>query len=274
MRGIVIAAGLGVRMSDMTDDRPKCLLPVAGRTLLDFTIDRMHDAGCEEIVVVAGYKAEMIDRPGIIKVLNQDYENNSILHSLMYAADYLEGPVIATYSDIYVEPEIYRQLMATQGDIIIAVDRDWEFTYRGRDDNPISAGELVLFSEDGSVIDIGRDIDPMATPDLDAGEFTGLWRMTTRGTEQFREAFEGVDHRLARDAPFQRSKEWCLAYISDLLLELLQQGGEITGSLFSRGWIEIDTRQDYERLIHDAANHHLWSLCRSNKDDRSGGAED
>lgn len=59
-RGMVMAAGLGVRMRPLTNDRPKPLIEVAGRTLLDHAIDRFKAAGVRFVVVNVHYKGEMV----------------------------------------------------------------------------------------------------------------------------------------------------------------------------------------------------------------------
>jgi MurNAc alpha-1-phosphate uridylyltransferase len=60
--GMVLAAGLGTRMRPLTDDLPKPLLPLAGRTLLDHALDRLAEAGVTKAVVNAHWRAEAIDR--------------------------------------------------------------------------------------------------------------------------------------------------------------------------------------------------------------------
>lgn len=60
--GMVLAAGLGLRMRPITDRLPKPLVPLGGRTLLDHAIDRLAAAGVERVVVNVHYKAEMIAR--------------------------------------------------------------------------------------------------------------------------------------------------------------------------------------------------------------------
>lgn len=58
---MVLAAGLGTRMRPLTDDRPKPLLPLAGRTLLEHALDRLEDAGVTEAVVNAHWRAAQIE---------------------------------------------------------------------------------------------------------------------------------------------------------------------------------------------------------------------
>lgn len=60
MKAMVLAAGLGTRLRPMTDDRPKALVEVAGRTLLEITLTRLHDFGVRDVIVNVHHFADMV----------------------------------------------------------------------------------------------------------------------------------------------------------------------------------------------------------------------
>ena len=141
MKGIVIAAGLGSRMGQLTDEMPKCMLPINGRPLLHHTMDHMREAGCNEFVIIVGYKAENVDALDAQIVENNEFASNNILHSLMSAKMHLNGPVMCSYSDIWVEPEIHKALTETKNDIVVAVDDDEvQWPEGGRRDGDVVLG--------------------------------------------------------------------------------------------------------------------------------------
>ena len=260
MKGVVIAAGRGLRMGRLTESRPKCVLPIAGRPLIEYTIENLRLVGCSEIVVIVGYKAGAVDVRNVRYVLNDDFENNNILHSFMKAGDELIGPVIASYSDIWVEPWIFRRLVETPGDIVLAVDQDWQPYYEGRTQHPLSEAENVYFDRNGSVVRLGKHLDPDAAGELTCGEFIGLWRMSADGTEEFCAEFARLQGQLTPASRFQQSNHWSHAYITDFVQELVDRGREIKCAQIERGWAELDTEEDFGRLEDIAERQRLWTL--------------
>ena len=91
--GVILAAGMARRLRPLTNDRPKCLLPLGHRNLLERTVDAMRMVGVERLVVVTGFKAEMIrdfllaryPQMEIIFIDNTDYANNNNIYSLWMA---------------------------------------------------------------------------------------------------------------------------------------------------------------------------------------------
>ncbi len=255
--GIVIAAGLGSRMGALTQDMPKCMLPVGGLPLLQHTVNALRSTGCTNIIVVVGYQAECIDLPDVKYVLNDDYRNNNILHSLMKAREYLVGPVVISYSDIWTEPRVFKAMESTAGDIVAAVDQDWRPYYQGRTKHPLSEAEKVHYDHTGTVVQIGKHLDDINDG---CGEFIGLWRMTENGTELFKDHFLRLEEKINPEGEFQAAKKWRLAYITDMFQELVDQGLPVNCAFFERSWAELDTIEDYDRLPGLAERQRLTTL--------------
>ena len=61
MRAIIIAAGMGIRLNPLTNDKPKCMLEIKGKTILQHQLDVFHANGITDISVIKGYKKEVIN---------------------------------------------------------------------------------------------------------------------------------------------------------------------------------------------------------------------
>ena len=121
MIGVILAAGMAKRLRPLTDTKPKCLLEVGGKTLLQRTVDAMASAGISEFLVVTGYRANMIrdflnalgdpGSPRVSYIDNPDYEHNNNIFSLWLAMQQLHGQeVLLMDSDILCDPEAVRRV--------------------------------------------------------------------------------------------------------------------------------------------------------------------
>lgn len=258
--GIIIAAGMGARMGEFTRSQPKCLLPVRGRALLDWTLDNFRKSHCDPVIAIVGHLADTIERPGLLRIRNDDYRNNNILHSMMHAVEHLRGPVLVSYSDIWVEPQVFERLSNSPGEIVLAVDMDWRHYYVGRTDHPLAEAEKAHVDGAGRVVRIGKHISEKPEDGLRCGEFIGLWRMSASGTASWVSCFQDLNASLGPEDPFQNAALWRKAYATDLVQHLIDQGVEVRASTICRGWAELDTAQDYQRLPAIASEQRLQSL--------------
>src|SRR5262249_48201621 len=78
MRAIIVAAGMGRRLTPYTDDRPKCLVEVNGRSILDRQVEAYRMAGVDELVIVRGYQKERIQVEGARYFDNDQFRENNI----------------------------------------------------------------------------------------------------------------------------------------------------------------------------------------------------
>ena len=131
MTGVILAAGMAKRLRPLTDHKPKCLLKVGERTLLERTVDAMHQTGITEFVVVTGYCADQI-RDFLTShfshftfhfLHNADYEHNNNIYSLWLAMRHVRGQeVLLMDSDILCDPAAVSAI-ASQPEAALAVNR-------------------------------------------------------------------------------------------------------------------------------------------------------
>ncbi len=244
MKAIIIAAGMGSRLNPLTNDRPKCMLKLKGKTLLQHQIEALRGAGVEKIALVKGYKKEMIDYPDLVYYFNDNYQNNNILHSLFYAEEEMNDDFIAAYSDIFYSKDIVKRLLDSKEDISIVVDIDWRGYYRGRTDHPIEQAENVIFDADNNVVKIGKIL-----PDKDVvhGEFIGMMKCSKKGAFIFKRCFNRLK-QIYTGKPFQRASIFEKAYLTDIFQDMADFGVKINCVIIEKGWVEIDTIQDFEKV--------------------------
>ena len=172
-----MAAGMAKRLRPLTDTKPKCLLEVGGKTLLQRTVDAMISAGAQELVVVTGYRENMIREFLTIHyslctihyIDNPDYEHNNNIFSLWLAMQKLHGQeVLLMDSDILCDPEAVRRV-ARKTNPALAMQQ-----------HELGEEEMkIVVDEAGRITEISKTCSP-----ADAiGESVGIEKMTPAYTE-------------------------------------------------------------------------------------------
>lgn len=257
-KAILIAAGMGKRLGSYTENRPKCLVEVAGRSMMHRALDALRSVGICEFVVVRGYLGDRLvqalaDEPGVSFIENADYPRNNILLSLMHAESAMDGGFFCSYSDIVFRHEVVQALAESPHDLSLIVDPFWQTAYDGRSEHPISEAELcglqsscALTGGDARILRVGK----RALPAEEAcGEFIGLWRASAEGAKWLRELYKKRRAELSDDQPYGRAPRFQVAYLTDLFNDLIAEGYPVHAVPIRQpmSWREIDTVQDLER---------------------------
>jgi len=241
VKAIIIAAGMSSRLMELTDDKPKCMLEIGGKTILQRQIETFNQCGIDEIIVVRGYKKEVINYTGVKYVYNQNYRRNNILESLMYAESDMDGEFIVAYSDILFRRSVAEELLESKADISIVVDTGWKSRYKKRFQHPIEEAEKVIVS-DNKVVEIGKAVHPTGA----YGEFIGLAKFSNAGAEilkmNYRKVVRQFGHTQFHDASSVEK-----AYLTDMFQELIDKGYTISNIDIKGRWTEIDTVEDINK---------------------------
>ncbi|MGM0557325.1 MAG: NTP transferase domain-containing protein [Myxococcota bacterium] len=242
-RVIIIAAGMGSRLEHFTDEKPKCMVEIGGRSILSYQLEALGSAGVEDVHIVRGYLADELVVEGATYHENPAYEQNNILQSLFCAEPAIEGELLTTYSDIVYTPEVVQKTVDSPHDIALVVDREWASAYQGRHDHPPEQAELVEVADD-RVTAVGKQVGPSSA----VGEFIGLAKFSARGAELLVDTYRDVRGSLDDDDPFQAADLFRKAYLTDLFMEMIDRGIDIGWVPIDGGWREIDTVQDLHRV--------------------------
>lgn len=179
MKAIILAAGRGSRMKSLTDDRPKCLVELRGKTLLDWQIDALRMAGIHEIGIVTGYRHELLEGRGLKEFHNRIWASTNMVSSLASAQAWLESsPCIVSYSDIFYSPVAVQSLMACTANIAVTYDPHWLKIWERRFEDPLIDAETFRLAADRTLIEIGNR--PISIEEVE-GQYMGLLRFTPKG---------------------------------------------------------------------------------------------
>jgi choline kinase len=232
MIGVILAAGMAKRLRPLTDTKPKCLLKVGERTLLERTIEAMRQAGIQEFLVVTGYRGEMIREflTSHFSLLtfhfldNTDYEHNNNIYSLWMACQKVRGcDFLLMDSDILCDPAAVVRIAQEQTSAL-AVNR-----------HELGEEEMkVVVDADSRITEISKT----CRPEDAMGESVGIEKITADYSEA-----------LARELDQMILQEGLIDIFYERAFErLIPQGHTFkvvdTTHYFS---YELDTPEDFQR---------------------------
>ena len=245
MKLILLAAGKGERLRPYTNERPKCLVKVAGRTLLDWQLSSARQYGIDEIVIVKGYMEDSIpEEPGIKYYINNRFDITNMVETLWCAESELDDDIIISYADIIYESQLLQKLIQAEHDINVVVDTKWRTYWEQRFSDPLQDAESLKMNADGTIYSIGQKISNISEPEA---QYIGLIKLGKRGVNAMKDIYRKTkDETLQGQKPFGLNKSFENLYMTDLLQGMMDAGCILHSVPVQRGWLEIDTVADYE----------------------------
>jgi len=230
MKAIILAAGMGKRLSEKTNGLPKSMIQIGERTIIEHQIKNCLEFGIQKFIIVVGYKKEIL-KEHILKFLNKDqvafienkiYESTNTLYSLWLTRDHFDSDFIYFNADVLfhkdllgmiIHPSPYSQLLI----------------------QPKSCGTeevKVIIDPDKKILEIGKDLEPEKC----AGEFIGIAKFKRDILSEFLKAIQyGIE---------QKQENNYFEYAVNLLSKKVALESVSTGDL---PCIEIDFPEDLIR---------------------------
>lgn len=234
MKAVILSAGQGSRLLPLTESRPKCLIDLSGRSLLEWQLLALSHAGVDEAVVVTGFAADQVDAmlathtPAGMRVrtvFNPFYNVSDNLATCWMIREELRGGALILNGDTLLEPEIvWRLLDAPAAPVTVTIDRKPDY----------DADDMKVQTDGVRLRAIGKTL-PMSTVN---GESIGFLRFDAHGAARFIVDLE----RMMRSG--EGIKLWYLSAIN----RLVQEDCEVrVVSIEGLDWGEMDFLPDVER---------------------------
>jgi UDP-N-acetylglucosamine diphosphorylase/glucosamine-1-phosphate N-acetyltransferase len=210
-KAVILAAGEGKRLRPFTETMPKVMLPIANKPMLEYVFDAVRKSGIEEIIVVVGYKKE------VIMEYFKNYKNIKITyvtqerqlgtaHALLQAKKYIKDSFIVLAGDNIIDPESIAKLLKDKSDYSLLIE-----------EHPHPSKYGVVFVENRGIRRI------VEKPKEDIGKYisTGIYKLP-------RSVFTDIE---------QCTSEGAHA-LSSIIQSLVDKGKHIN-TIFAKSWMDI-----------------------------------
>lgn len=228
MQAIIMAAGKGSRLGSLTESKPKSLLEIKGKRLLDINIAMLHKYGIWDITIVTGYQDwQFVEAtkgiPGITLIYNPFYEFTNVIGSYYMGMRQLHDDFVYLHADTICDTAIFDELLRCEGDVVLPVDT-----------KPCDDEAMKVRLNDGQIVEITKQM-PV---EVAAGEFIGIAKFKKNVIDDLNESTIGV----LRDKIFTSYFEGALQRVMDMNkydIRMIETNG--------RFWGEVDFLEDYQR---------------------------
>ena len=221
---VYLAAGEGLRLRPLTDDRPKAMLDIGGLPLARRALESLRRAGVRDVVAVTGHSADAFAEVRDLvtrECRNTRFAEHGNLYSLWCARDVLRGGCYIVNSDVLFEDEIARRLVAAPGTAVLCAS-----------DHGVDAESMKAVVVDGRLRDLSKDAPVGPHP-----EYIGLTRVDPAHGELLAAILDGFVDRGV--------------YYEEAVVELAARVPVETIAVDGLAWVEIDDHDDLARARDD-----------------------
>ena len=243
MKAVFIAAGQGSRLGSLTEDLPKPLVDINGKSIIERQIELLYKKNINDIVIVTGYKKEKFTFQNVKYIYNPNFIVDEQAGSLMKARQEFSEDVLIMFADILFDEVILDQVLNSKGEISIAIDKNWKKSYLERNDNPIEKADKVLLKNEKIIKISAKNI--RTEQNEDTGELLGIMKLSSKGSKMLLEHYQKLENN--HTGPFHDAESFQKAKFVDILQELLSSGIDIEPITITGNWCEIDTPDDLNR---------------------------
>lgn len=236
MRAIILAAGEGRRLRPLTLDRPKCLVEYGGKPILDYQLETMKTCGLSDILMIKGYCADSLKRPGVKEVINPRFDSTNMVYTFFCAEPYFDEEIVMSYGDIIYGRDILEPLLQAKDDFAVAVSMNWRELWSKRMPDPLADAETMKMSPQGNIIELGKK--PKSYSEIE-GQYMGLWKAKPKMMQEIKKIYHSLDKNAIYDG-----KSYENMYMTSFIQILIDRGFPVKAVKVTGDWLEVDQAED------------------------------
>ena len=242
MNAIIIAGGKSTRLRPLSNEIPKTMIEVYGKSVLERQVEVFQSCGISDITAVTGYHSEKVNLPNINCIKNEKYETTNVNEGLFCAKAKLSDSVIITYGDIIFDNEVLEQTLNFKGDVGVVIDLDWKKQYTGKFGRPISEADNVLMNKK-QILKISKNLTKK--DDLVLAESIGIFKLSKTGAKILLDRYNHL--KKSHKGKFYSASSFKNAFFMDMIQYLIDTNVTVEPIPINGRWCEIDTQLDLER---------------------------
>ncbi len=225
MKALILAAGFGSRLAPITDNCPKSLVPVNGKPILIKQIENLLENGIEDITVISGYKAEILEKAVKekfegVKIINSvDYATTNNMYSAYLGKESFYGEdFLMMNADVFFDASVIKALLAFEGRNAIVTDIG---TYMEE--------SMKVIEKDSRLVEIAKTV----TEEDALGCSIDVYKFSSEGGKAF---FDKCREYIEEK---EELKKWSEVALNDILCDVVFEACPLDGR-----WLEIDNHED------------------------------
>ncbi len=247
MKAVILLAGKGRRLGDITKDLPKSMIKLQNKELLGHLIENLIAAQVDEIIPILGFKNDVLndylqsnygEQVKISPIINPDFETTNNLYTLLCAKQRLQGEsFLLLNGDLIINWRIFKDIIDNNHDSCIALDDT------GRENEEVDSPRTVV--EENRILDLGRHLEHQGS----GGYAIGVYKIGSElSTDLFNKAQEMIDSGNVQ------------AGFHDPLIDLFPKHNIMRHSTRGLLWTDIDEESDIAK-----ANQMILDIMNQNK---------
>ena len=253
MKAIILAAGSGNRMGSETSDKPKCMISFQGRPLIDYTIQTIRACGIDDIIIVNGYKKEILETylgdRNIKFISNRNFNKTNMVYTLFCAEVEMDTDLIISYADIIYDISVLQQLMNNNSEFVTIVDKNWRDLWKLRMDDPLSDAESMKIDNRGNILELGQK--PRDYNDIE-GQYIGLTKISKSIVAKVIDYYHSLDQSGCFDG-----KDYDNMYMTSFIQLIADNLVPVKAQTIQGGWLEFDCQEDLVKYNRNEELKHL-----------------